>query len=85
MESREHYAWSDLRTLELGPTIVPAELRPKLVSALQAARTDAGDIKQLGQSILQEAKGDGYTPRPMTVTALRGDLCSPLIPSAAAP
>jgi hypothetical protein len=85
MESREHYAWSDLRTLELGPTVVPADLRPKLVSALQAARTDASDIGQLGQGILQEAKRNGYTPKPITVTAIRGDACGPLIPSAAGP
>jgi hypothetical protein len=85
MESREHYAWSDLRTLELGPAVVPADLRPKLVSALQAARTDASDIGQLGQDLLKEAKLAGYTPRPVTVTAIRGDSCAPLIPSAAAP
>ncbi len=85
MESREHYAWSDLRTLELGPTVVTAELRPKLVSALQAARTDASDIGQLGRDILQEARRGGFTPKAVNVTAIRGDSCAPLIPSAAAP
>jgi len=85
MESREHYAWSDLRTLELGPTVVTAELRPTLVSALQAARTDASDIGQLGQGILKEAKRAGFKPKPVAVDAIRGDMCGPLIPSAAAP
>ncbi len=83
MESREHYAWSELRTLELGTTILTPDLRPKLVSALQAARTDADDIGQLGQDILQEAMRDGYKPKPIAVTAIRGDSCGPLIPSAA--
>ena len=84
MESREHYAWSDLRTLELGPTVLTPDLRPKLVSALQAARTHASDIGQLGHDILQKAKREGFTPRPVEVTAIRGDACGPLIPSAAA-
>ena len=85
MERREHYAWSDLRTLELGPSVVTDNLRPNLVEALQAARTDASDIRQLGQGILQEAKRAGYTPKPVKVDAIHGDSCGPLIPSAAAP
>ncbi len=85
MESREHYAWSELRTLELGPAVLQADLRPSLVAALQAARTDASDISQLGQDVLRTAKRAGFTPRPFDVTAIRGDSCGPLIRSTAGP
>jgi len=37
MERHEHYVWSDLRALELGPAILRTDLRPTLVSALQRA------------------------------------------------
>jgi hypothetical protein len=82
MESREHYAWSELRTLELGPDVLRPDLRPHLVAALQSARTDASDIRQLGQDVLRTAKRAGHTPRALQVTAIVGDSCRPLIPSA---
>lgn len=85
MGSREHYAWSELRALELGPDILQPDLRPNLVSALQAARTDASDISNLGQQVLQTAKAAGFTPRPLKKMAIGGDICGPLLPSAAAP
>jgi hypothetical protein len=84
MGSREHYAWAELRTLELGPDVLQADLRPNLVSALQAARTDASDISHLGQQVLESAKLAGFTPRPLKHMAIGGDMCGPLIPSAAA-
>jgi hypothetical protein len=84
MGSREHYVWSELRTLELGSGILQTDLRPSLVSALQAARTDASDISHLGQLVLQSAKAAGFTPRPMKPVGIGGDICGPLIPSAAA-
>jgi hypothetical protein len=83
MESREHYAWSALRTLELGPVLGP-EQRAAVVSALQSARTDASDIHQLGQDLLKTANRAGLTPRPFKV-AIQGDSCGPLVPSAATP
>jgi hypothetical protein len=85
MGTREHYAWSELRALELGASVVQPDQRPSLVSALQAARTDASDISHLGQQVLDEAKGWGFTPRPMKRVGIGGDICGPLIPSSAAP
>jgi hypothetical protein len=85
MGSREHYAWSELRALELGAGIVQPDLRPNLVSALQAARTDASDISHLGQQVLESAKAAGFTPRPLKRMGIGGDICGPLIPSAAGP
>jgi hypothetical protein len=84
MESREHYAWSELRALELGPGVLRPDLRPSLVAALQSARTDASDIGQLGQDVLRTAGRAGHTPRSFRVTAIAGDTCQPLLPSAAA-
>jgi hypothetical protein len=83
IESREHYAWSDLRTLELGPGVLRPDQRASLVAALQSARTDASDAHQLGQDMLKTAKGFGHTPKAVSVTAIVGDACRPLIPSAA--
>lgn len=83
MGSREHYAWSELRALELGSGIVQADLRPNLVAALQAARTDASDISHLGQQVLETGKSMGFTPKPFKPVAIGGDICGPLIPSAA--
>jgi hypothetical protein len=83
MGSREHYAWSELRALELGSGIVQADLRPNLVTALQAARTDASDISHLSQQVLETGKGMGFTPRPLKRMGIGGDICGPLIPSAA--
>jgi hypothetical protein len=82
MESREHYVWSELRTLELGPGVLKGDLRPNLVAALQAARTDASDISQLGQDMLAAARRAGHTPKAFAVTAIRGTTCGPLSPSA---
>ena len=83
MESREHYAWAELRTLELGPGVLRSDLRPNLVAALQSARTDASDIRQLGQDVLKTAKRAGRTPKAFEVTAIQGTSCRPLTPSAA--
>jgi hypothetical protein len=85
MGGREHYAWSELRALELGPSVLQPELRPSLVSALQAARTDASDISHLSQQVLETAKAAGFSPRPLKRVGIGGDICAPLMPSAAAP
>ncbi|HEX4095736.1 MAG TPA: hypothetical protein VHX64_03360 [Caulobacteraceae bacterium] len=79
MESREHYAWSELRTLELGPGVLRPDLRPNLVAALQSARTDASDIRQLGQDVLKTARRSGRTPKAFEVTAIQGTACRPLV------
>jgi hypothetical protein len=85
MGTREHYVWSELRALELGAGVLQPDLRPSLVSALQAARTDASDISHLGQLVLESAKVAGITPRPLKSAGIGGDICAPLIPSAAPP
>ena len=82
MESREHYAWSELRTLELGPGVLRPDLRPNLVAALQSARTDASDIGQLGQDMLKTARRSGHTPKAAIVAAIAATTCQPLIPAA---
>lgn len=83
MESREHYTWSELRALELGPGILRPDLRPNLVAALQSARTDASDIRQLGQDVLETARRSGRTPKSFQVRAIEGTTCRPLTGSAA--
>ncbi len=79
MESREHYVWSELRTLELGPAVLRADLRPTLVAALQSARTDASDITQLGQDLLRTASRSGHSPKAFKVTAIVATTCQPMI------
>ena len=81
IEQREHYAWSELRALELGPGVLTADLRPELVAALQAARTDASDAHQLGQDVLRTARRSGFTPQAIKPTAIVGSTCGPLIPA----
>jgi hypothetical protein len=81
MESREHYVWSELRTLELGPGVLRLDLRPNLVAALQSARTDASDIGQLGGDMLKTARRSGHTPKPTIIAAIAPTTCQPLIPS----
>ena len=83
MESREHYVWSELRTLELGPGVLRPDLRPNLVAALQSARTDASDIGQLGRDLLKTARRSGHTPKGPVATAIAATTCQPLISSAA--
>jgi hypothetical protein len=83
IESREHYAWSELRALELGPRMLTADLRPSLVAALQSARTDSRDAHELGQDMLETARRAGRTPRTIGVAAIEGTSCGPLIASAA--
>jgi hypothetical protein len=82
IERREHYAWSDLRTLELGPGVLRADQRPSLVAALESARTDSSDTRQLGQDMLQGARRAGFTPKAIEVTGIAGTSCEPLVPSA---
>jgi len=79
MESREHYVWSELRTLELGPGVLRADQRPSLVAALQAARTHASDIGQLGQGLLKTAGRAGLTPKPLVSAAIPATTCQPLL------
>ena len=80
---REHYDWSDLRALELGPGVVRADQRPGLVAALQRARTDASDTRQLGRQVLETARRAGLTPKPFQGAAIQGDTCRPIVRSAA--
>jgi len=76
---REHYAWSELRILELGPAVLRADARPQLIAALQSARTDASDTLMLARLQLQDAKAAGMTPRPMNSQAIGASPCGPLI------
>ena len=77
MGRREHYAWSQLRTLELQSVLTP-DLRPGLIGALQEARTDASDIRQLGQDVVNKSRRAGLSPRAFRVTAIAGSTCGPL-------
>ena len=76
---REHYAWSQLRTLELGPRLLSADMRPAVTEALQSARTDAHDFAQIARL---QARISG---RPLTTSTIAsdaaalGDICGPLV------
>lgn len=83
IDRREHYAWSDLHALELGPSVLRADQRPSLVAALQSARTDSSDTNSLGQDMLREAKRAGLTPKAIDVTGIVATSCTPLIASRA--
>jgi hypothetical protein len=81
--THEHYAWSDLRQLELGPRVLTADVRPQLIAALQSARTDANDANQLGHSLLDVGKRAGLTPKSYQGFTIQADTCGPLIPTTA--
>jgi len=76
---REHYAWSQLRTLELGPGLLSAEMRPALTQALQDARTHAHDFAQIARlqaRVSGRAIGTSGIARD---AAGLGDICGPLV------
>ncbi|HMC90816.1 MAG TPA: hypothetical protein VKI45_00010 [Allosphingosinicella sp.] len=76
---REHYAWSQLRTLELGPRLLSTDIRPALTEALQSARTDAHDFAQIARL---QARISGRAPSTSGIAsdaADLGDICRPLV------
>jgi hypothetical protein len=79
--THEHYAWSELRTLELGPVVLGPDTRPQLIAALQSARTDSRDASELGQSVLDAGKRAGLAPRPYTGFTITTDTCGALVPA----
>ena len=78
MEKREHYAWSQLRTLELGPRVLSADVRPTLIAALEDARTDASDVRKVGQQVVAASKRDGRAPKAFRNAAIVGSTCQSL-------
>jgi len=75
---REHYAWSQLRILELGPRLLSADMRPALTAALQSARTDAHDFVQVGRLQARLSGRALTTSRIASDAADLGDICRPL-------
>ena len=78
MEKREHYVWSQLRTLELGPRVLSADARPTLIAALEDARTDASDVNNVGQQLVAVSKRAGRAPGAFRDAAIAGSTCRPL-------
>jgi len=76
---REHYAWSQLRTLELGPRLLSSDMRPGLVEALQSARTDAHDFAQVARLQARISKRALNTSGVASDAASLGDICAPLV------
>jgi hypothetical protein len=76
---REHYAWSQLRTLEMGPRLLSADMRPALTEALQNARTDAHDFAQIARLQARLSRRPLSTSSIAPDAADLGDICGPLI------
>lgn len=76
---REHYAWSQLRTLELGPRLLSADMRPRLTEALQSARTDAHDFAQVAKLQARISNRPLSTSSIASDAAALGDICRPLV------
>jgi len=76
---REHYAWSQLRTLELGPRLLSPDMRPGLTEALQSARTDALDFAQIARLQARISNRALSTSNIAKDAAGLGDICAPLI------
>ena len=76
---REHYAWSQLRTLELGPRLLSPDMRPALTEALQSARTDAHDFAQIAWLQARISKRALNTSGIASDAAGLGDICRPLV------
>lgn len=75
---REHYAWSQLRVLELGPDLISAEMRTGLVEALQSARTDARDFAQIAQFQERMSKHAVGSQKVVPDVVDLGDICGRL-------
>jgi len=75
---REHYAWSQLRGLELGPRLLSTDMRPALTEALQNARTDAHDFAQVARLQARLSGRALSTARIASDAADLGDICRPL-------
>jgi hypothetical protein len=75
---REHYAWAQLRTLELGPGLLSPDMRPGLTEALQGARTDAHDFAQVARLQARLSNRALSTSRIANDAAGLGDICRPL-------
>jgi len=76
---REHYAWAQLRTLELGPSLLSADMRPALTEALQSARTDAHDFAQVARLQARISGRALSTSSIASDAAALGDICGPLV------
>ena len=76
---REHYAWSQLRTLELGPSLLSTDMRAGLTEALQSARTDAHDFAQIARLQARISKRSLSTSTIASDAAGLGDICGPLV------
>lgn len=76
---REHYAWSQLRALELGPRLLSTDMRPRLTEALQGARTDAHDFEQVARLQARVSGRALNTSAIASDAAGLGDICSPLV------
>jgi hypothetical protein len=77
---REHTAWSRLRALEMGPALLSPDMRGGLVEILAGARTDARDIRLLGQEVVRSSAGTLGTPKPSPGVDLMGSACGPMLP-----
>jgi len=75
---REHYAWSQLRSLELGPRLLLTDMRPALTEALQNARTDAHDFAQVARLQARLSGRALSTASIASDAADLGDICRPL-------
>jgi hypothetical protein len=80
---REHTAWSRLRALELGPAMLSSDMRASLVEVLASARTDARDLRLLGQEVVRSSADTLGTPRPSREVDLMGSACEPMLPQGA--
>ncbi|HEU4619464.1 MAG TPA: hypothetical protein VFV10_15610 [Gammaproteobacteria bacterium] len=75
---REHYAWSQLRALELGPAMLSSDMRPGLVEALQSARTDAHDFARIAEFQAQRSKHVADSRKVIPAAVELGDPCRPM-------
>ena len=71
----EHDVWSQLRTLDLGPDVLSIDLRPAVVAALANARTDANDIRQLGQLMERRFGHRGVPPKAFDEATIQSNTC----------
>jgi hypothetical protein len=74
----EHESWSQLRTLDLGPSVLSVDMRPGLVAALASARTDANDVRELGKLIQAKFANKGAPPNAFNEASIRSDTCQAL-------
>jgi hypothetical protein len=58
--------------------VLSADVRPDLIAALESARTDSSDVRQVGQQVVAKSRSAGRLPKTFNDAAILGSACRPI-------